>query len=80
MPDHLKERCDLSVLWKCLSLSELPAGATAQHPSASFSCWMWLFGLADKVVFGQRLECMVLEIFPNLNDSLIPRFFREVDL
>lgn len=87
MPDHLKEHYDLSVPWKCLSLSELPTGparvaATAQHPSANFNHWMWHFmpGLVNNVVFGQGLDSMILEILSNLSDSMILSFFREKDL
>lgn len=28
-------------------------------------------GLVDKVVFGQRLVSMILEVFSNFNDSMI---------
>lgn len=34
----------------------------------------WCYGLVDKVVIGQRLDLVILEIFSNLNDSVKNRF------
>lgn len=34
-------------------------------------------GLVGVVVFHQRLDSMILEIFPKLNDSMIPWFYKQ---
>lgn len=40
-------------------------------------CGTWCYVLVGVVVFGQRLDSMILEIFPSLNDSMIPWFYKQ---